>query len=619
MAYHSHSQGRGRWNDGRRNDGRRYGTEQRGRWNFNRRNRWNQDGHSDHQAPVDKRYTEQPKDDVRQLLEMVTRSLDVFSKRIDKIEQGPDRNSDRPRSGQHTEAGPTTLIKSNNDDFASVVRDLYRMVQLQHHQDNWTQLPKSLEERLNKFANDIHPPMGDDELHNKIMEATCDYSSRICETVRQHIQKKLSDTETVAATRDSTDLNRAMDIADKHLSRRLGRRLPEDKRHKLLEGASEIVGSDRQQPRIDSDGFQRVVNRKAKKQISSPAGTPSKKRKLVSTPSPTNTSNRYTALQNHADVEDDDVIVEFRNGNASQNKDVSFDITEQDKGDNDDALLTDKRKSSATALMNAVKNGLHSHRDNVAVSKVSTPTVVVAAEVHATADAGADITATVPPAAAGVSVVSGDKPTTRSSSRMRSFSAERPRMRPSAATMKTQYGVTVHDREKKEQWQITLRADTDTLLIGDSNVRDARNFPTSWQVHSLPGARFAHVNAVLRKLTPTQQLRHVIIQVGINHRAHPASVYTPEVEEMLNLLTGLEVYGFFVGVSTATSLLQCERDNIDALNEMMESAFTELFVKPLPSDQVGIKRHDSYGIHYDISTVDKVIRSISEHVHTNLN
>lgn len=88
---------------------------------------------------------------------------------------------------------------------------------------------------------------------------------------------------------------------------------------------------------------------------------------------------------------------------------------------------------------------------------------------------------------------------------------------------------------------------------------------------------------------------------------------------MLNLLTGLEVYGFFVGVSTATSLLQCERDNIDALNEMMESAFTELFVKPLPSDQVGIKRHDSYGIHYDISTVDKVIRSISEHVHTNLN
>jgi len=34
-----------------------------------------------------------------------------------------------------------TFIKSNNDDFAGVVKDMYRLVQIGHHGDNWSQLP----------------------------------------------------------------------------------------------------------------------------------------------------------------------------------------------------------------------------------------------------------------------------------------------------------------------------------------------------------------------------------------------------------------------------------------------------------------------------------------------
>ena len=56
-------------------------------------------------------------------------------------------------------AGIHHTTKSINDDFAACVKDIYRIVQLKHHETNWEELPKSLAQRLKRFAGEINPPM----------------------------------------------------------------------------------------------------------------------------------------------------------------------------------------------------------------------------------------------------------------------------------------------------------------------------------------------------------------------------------------------------------------------------------------------------------------------------
>ena len=56
-------------------------------------------------------------------------------------------------------AGIHHTTKSINDDFAACVKDIYRIVQLKHHETNWEELPKSLVQRLERFAGDISLPM----------------------------------------------------------------------------------------------------------------------------------------------------------------------------------------------------------------------------------------------------------------------------------------------------------------------------------------------------------------------------------------------------------------------------------------------------------------------------
>jgi len=104
----------------------------------------------------------------------------------------------------HTvEAGPRHTTKSDNDDFAGCVKDVYRIVQLKHHESNWQELPKSLARRLERFAGDINPPMVDQELRSKMEQLTNTYAESICDTVQKHIGRKLLETGTAAAARDN--------------------------------------------------------------------------------------------------------------------------------------------------------------------------------------------------------------------------------------------------------------------------------------------------------------------------------------------------------------------------------------------------------------------------------
>lgn len=221
---------------------------------------------------------------------------------------GGDKRGKPPVQGPAVQTGPRNSDTSDNNDFACVWKCLYRQVQLQHHAGNWKQLPESLTKRLNKFANDINPPMPDSGLRAKVNAATEAFGQRICSIVGEHLDAKLSVNEVEASTLDNNrDVDKAKTVADKHLTCRLGRRINDVHKKSLLDDAVRKIGTSRQPPAAaatpDADGFVAVAPGKVRSDgLLSAVRTPGKRRHL-SSPSSVACRNRFAALATEMDDE----------------------------------------------------------------------------------------------------------------------------------------------------------------------------------------------------------------------------------------------------------------------------------------------------------------------------
>jgi hypothetical protein len=136
---------------------------------------------------------------------------------------------------------------STNPDFADVTKTIYKWVQLQHHQNNWKQLPKSLDNRIGLLVNDIRPPNANDDLRNTLKALSVKFGDDIRDAVHKHLHTQLVDVEVHAGSLDPADLHRAKEIASKYLRNRLGR-LDVRQRDSLINSAANMVGIYRDQP-----------------------------------------------------------------------------------------------------------------------------------------------------------------------------------------------------------------------------------------------------------------------------------------------------------------------------------------------------------------------------------
>jgi len=528
--------------------------------------------------------------DIGKMLGKITDALSVLAGRIQNIERerGPDQNPGRSQCDQAKEAGPPTHITSNNDDFASVVKYLYRSVQLEHHAGNWTELPKSLSERLVRFAKDINPPMVDEKLRLTVMKATRAYSDAICEAVREHIDVKKAETASTAETFNGTDLDRAKEIADRQLTRRLGRRLDDNKRRQVLDQAASTVGSSRRRPQIDADGFETVTNKKKGKAASPSNDAPVKKRRLESPPS-VSVHNRFDNLHTHEVEECDDDGDDGDDDNYDDNEaSADAQVTNDDDAqvlDNDDTQVIDD--DGASVIDKLLASARNTVQDTAPAGAKQVTTV---AEVHA-----------------------------EQTVRTRSLSADRAptSARPSSQVMRTKDGVSVCTLTHRDGWSVVPKASTEVIVIGDSNLRRFSSIPEGWEVHCLPGGKLQHINSTLEELTlrSPDNLCLVYVQAGINHRNDRPEQVQVHVEQLTFLDEQAPFHIAVVGVPKPPSLTPQQRGNIDALNAMMSTAFQDKFVEPIADEDVRILQNDTYKIHHNQHSCNKIMTSIREHAH----
>lgn len=475
-------------------------------------------------------------DVVRKLVTDLGRSINALSKRLDNIEnRGPDRKRDGQTKATAKKAGPPSTERSNNDDFAAVSKSLYRIVQVRHHESNWEQLPKSIEQRLSKLASDIKPPVPDSYLQSALQAATTAYGKTIADIVRQHLERKRHELEAAAAKLNPVDVDRARTIAGKYLSTRLGKRLDDERRATMLDDAVAKIGSGHRpaagalvqggsDTRAETE-FQPAPARRRPAQRTTVETPAERKRKAESTP-PTAVQNRFEIF---AEMERIEVL-----------------------SDNEDDIEPEVEIERQPAR----------------------------------------------PAA--------PKPTPK-------------KARTSTDSFRTRAGVHVYCGDK-DQWTAAPEMATKTMVIGDSNMRDAPEVPDEWEIHSMPGAKLEHVTRLVRRmkenLTDDHSLCHVIIQVGINHRSHLSTVVCRY--EMTNIMEELDDVGIrssFCGISIPSKRPKAEVDRIREINEMARNQWPYgRYIEPLTDKQIAIKASDvMFRIHHTPETIGAVVDKMVAH------
>jgi hypothetical protein len=469
---------------------------------------------------------------LNKVIEDIGKTLASLSKRLENVEnRGPDRQPERLKEAGKPKAGPLITQRSNNDEFAVVSKSIYRMVQIQHHQSNWQQLPKSIDDRLSKLANDIKPPMADKYLRSTIDAATKSFGETITNIVRQHLERKRLELETAAIQMNPVDVDQARTVADKYLTNRLGKRLDADSRSKMLDEAVSKIGSTtRQQSKtasvdMDADGYQTVrkstSGRKPQQSRKPDQLVDRSKRKAECSPT-TAALNRYQVL---ADIERIEVL--------------DTDVEESDEN------------------------------EQPSPTRVTKPTPKKLKTIEC------------PRTPAGVHVYTGDK----------------------------------------TKWMIEPKPETKILIVGDSNMRDAPRVPAEWEIHSLPGAKLNHVTSMLRRmkqqLPKDTNLKHVIIQVGINHRSSLTSKYEYDLGEISDEISDIGVSSSYCGIAVdCRRLPENEVEKINEINNYVKTVWMNSYIDPLPETEIRIQESDVFGIHYTRETIGKIVNRMVDHINS---
>jgi len=132
----------------------------------------------------------------------------------------------RQEEGRRTDGGERQGRPVNGPDVEgpslSLIRLVFRYLQLNHHLPNWTRLPNGLNDRILNLVDDTNPPMKSVDLINSLEIASTTFAEKLALIVWDHINKQLTLTEEALQTTDTRHIDTAIKRALNMLKTRLG-------------------------------------------------------------------------------------------------------------------------------------------------------------------------------------------------------------------------------------------------------------------------------------------------------------------------------------------------------------------------------------------------------------
>ena len=141
--------------------------------------------------------------------------------------------------------GPGTNL-STNPDFPNMWRALHKIVQIDHHTNNWTSLPRTVRRQLYDMADNINPRDPTAELKQNIEDILMKAGGSIQVAIRNHMQSRRAAQVNILKNCDDTDTDRAIARAHKGLTLKLGKHI-HNIREKLMKEAA-AIGTNKKRP-----------------------------------------------------------------------------------------------------------------------------------------------------------------------------------------------------------------------------------------------------------------------------------------------------------------------------------------------------------------------------------
>lgn len=185
-------------------------------------------------------------------LKNIQQTVGELQRRIDSLQpterQRKPAGQDQARPSRDTPAE----AESSNAQFGKLVKTTYRYVQVNHHKGNWSQVPKGMVSSINKVVSNIKPPMPAPGLSDELLALGLEFGEKIALCVRKHLSNCKDVIAQELRTLDSTDVDRAIQVAGRQLEAKLGKKIDATSRQTWLTEARNLTSSRREEGGLDS-------------------------------------------------------------------------------------------------------------------------------------------------------------------------------------------------------------------------------------------------------------------------------------------------------------------------------------------------------------------------------
>ena len=153
--------------------------------------------------------------------------VDLVMRRLDNTNEDRTRQPPHLRTYQPTRENLPAFQseRSENPDFQNMWKTLFKVIQIEYHLHNWTKLPGSINRDLTYLAGNIRPPDPIDSLSKDITDILTNAGELIRQLVQTHLHTRLDANRALLRSMRPLDKARAIEVAQKHLARRLGNKI----------------------------------------------------------------------------------------------------------------------------------------------------------------------------------------------------------------------------------------------------------------------------------------------------------------------------------------------------------------------------------------------------------
>lgn len=513
---------------------------------------------------------------------------------------------------------------STNTEFPELSKRLYQGIQLRHHNENWRNLPHSLETKLDDVFNNVVPPMPNEKLKEKLKEINNTAKSTLVIAIQEHLHEMKRETEAELKELNKGDYDRAEELARARARRQFRGKFNLEKTNGWLSEMRASTG----EKLLDTTGNGTRAGRRneseAQNWCTENRGT---KRPLNSSP-PIQITNRFYSLRNTDETEFPTLQSPAKKTNKNPSPKVDRSIRERKTGE---------AKERITKRIGTCQGEVEQSDDEMGetVGKITVRECTTDVPGSEDQDSGETLVKQLFDLEGG--------PYNQKDKAPRSAGDIGPEMNPTdqddepdnqpqldqiGSTPHTpaivplgdrtqQYPPIVHDKEAKTTWAITrVRPGSQTLVIADSQFRYIRNLPRDWEVHVFPGATLNHGARILENLgkNPRQNIKRIIVHIGINNKTWGWSNILVDLNKITLQLSRTGTQVAMMGVSIPNHLPSGEKRELQRMNShTYQRIGSENFIQPIPMEQVGVSPTGSNSIHYDQETLDSISVKIKNH------